>query len=443
MTFGCKLAAGAVLNQLSSAHTVFEAWQRVDHECNQMEGACISAPLGVRAPNCIRSHPQRGPVDLKPSLASSRRLRLVFLASLSAMIAGAAPAAQPTAAPSAPAGRWQEATLASYEAHLKALTTVTQACATARDLKTCDPLLVGPDDRVPLAAGANAPKRLVRYGWLRVLLSRAEEPDAPAPKITAGKNGDQPFTVPPPPTSQLLRLAQTRLAQDLAQVQALAAPPAAHSAERATMQEVLSGREYRNLQQADPTDTLLEKLGNWLNRIFDSATRWRAQSAWIGRLVVYGFLLGICVALVWRLLQLERRWRVRLVPEDRAPAAGAASTRNWQLWLDDARKAAAAGQWREAIHFVYWAAISRLESRRLWPADRARTPREYLALVAPEDSRRAGLATLTGSFERTWYGGRAAVEGDYKNAEALATALIDGVGAADAAVASAAKGGAR
>ena len=108
------------------------------------------------------------------------------------------------------------------------------------------------------------------------------------------------------------------------------------------------------------------------------------------------------------------------------PAAGAASARDWQLWLEDARQAAAAGLWREAIHFVYWAAISRLESRRLWPADRARTPREYLALVAPEDPRKPSLATLTGSFERTWYGGRAAAESDYRRAEQLAAALISG-----------------
>ena len=86
--------------------------------------------------------------------------------------------------------------------------------------------------------------------------------------------------------------------------------------------------------------------------------------------------------------------------------------------------------WREAIHFVYWAAISRLESKRLWPADRARTPREYLALVAPDDSRRDNLAALTRSFERTWYGGRPAGEGDYRAAEALAAALISGSGAA-------------
>ncbi len=118
------------------------------------------------------------------------------------------------------------------------------------------------------------------------------------------------------------------------------------------------------------------------------------------------------------------------MPESEGPVAQAASARDWQLYLEDAHGAAAAGEWRQALHFVYWAAISRLESKRLWPADRARTPREYLALVAVDDPRRAGLASLTGSFERTWYGGRAAGEGDYRQAEELATALISGSGAA-------------
>jgi hypothetical protein len=123
---------------------------------------------------------------------------------------------------------------------------------------------------------------------------------------------------------------------------------------------------------------------------------------------------------------LERRWRIRLTPDLDRPAPGAASARDWQLWLDDARNAATAGLWREAIHFLYWAAISRLESRRLWPADRARTPREYLALVAPEDARKPGLSQLTSTFERFWYGGRDAGEDDYKHAEDLASSLIAG-----------------
>jgi hypothetical protein len=345
---------------------------------------------------------------------------------LTASLAGAVSPIPFTSAP-APSGRWRDVSVDDYRKHLGELTALVQACARARDLKNCDPLLVGPDDRIPL--GADAARRLVRYGWLRVLFSKAEEPDAPAaPSDRSGKGapgsaGSQPA---PLTTSRLLQDAQQRLVADLAQTNGTTSAAPAHSLERETMALVLAGRDFRDLQQPTVRDSMLEKVGGWLNHLLESATRLRARSAWIGRLVVWGFLLGVSVALVWALLQLERRWRVRLVPESRAPAPGAPSARNWQLWLEDARRAAASGMWREAIHLVYWAAIARLESRRLWPADRARTPREYLALIAPEDPRRAGLAALTGSFERTWYGGRAAIENDYRQAEAIAASLIEG-----------------
>ena len=85
--------------------------------------------------------------------------------------------------------------------------------------------------------------------------------------------------------------------------------------------------------------------------------------------------------------------------------------------------AAAAGAWREAIHSVYWASISRLESGRLWPADRARTPREYLGLLGGADPRKPTLTALTRSFERTWYGGREAAAADFNAAMHLAAEL--------------------
>ena len=328
-----------------------------------------------------------------------------------------------------PSGRWRDASLDDYRRHLGELTSLVQACAKARDLKNCDPLLVGPDDRIPFGNDAIAGRRLVRYGWLRVLFSKAEEPDeAAAPSNPSTKNASGPAASQslPPTTSRLLQQAEQRLAADLAQATATASAAPAHSLERETMGQVLAGRDFRDLQQPTVRDSMLEKVGGWLNHLLESVTRLRARSAWIGRLVVWGFILGVSVALVWALLQLERRWRVRLVPEGRLPASNAPSTRNWQLWLEDARRAAASGMWREAIHLVYWAAIARLESRRLWPADRARTPREYLALIAPEDPRRAGLAALTGSFERTWYGGRSAEESDFRRAEAISASLIEG-----------------
>jgi hypothetical protein len=295
--------------------------------------------------------------------------------------------------------------------------------------------LVGLDDRVPLNNAANAERRLVRYGWLRVLLAKAQDKDVVAPdaKAVAGAlkpSADGATRPPRRTTSELLQDARTRLTQDLAQADgaASAQPLSAtgYNPVRDSMKQVLAGRDFRNLEAPNARDAALEKLGAWLNLLFDSIGRLQARSAWLGRVVVWGFILAVCVGLAWGLLQMERRWRIRLVPESSSLGVGAASARDWQLWLEDARRSAAAGLWREAVHFVYWAAISRLESRRLWPADRARTPREYLALVASDDPRRPGLSALTGSFERIWYGGRPAGEADYLKAEELAARLIEG-----------------
>ena len=344
--------------------------------------------------------------------------------------------AQAVVAPAIPqSSQPRDASLDDYRTHLEALTTLVDACGKARDMKTCDPAQVGTDDQVPLTPPANSPRRLVRYGWLRVLLSKAQDKDAapatPKPAPTPSEaNPWQNVRPIPPTTTELLTRAHQRLAGDLAQAGQAPTPAADHSPERAVMKQVLAGRDFANLEETDPKNSALEKVGDWLNRALENAVKLSSRAPWLGRALVWTFIVAICVGLVWGLLQLERRWRVRLVPEERSPAPGAASAIPWQVWLEDARRAAQAGLWREAIHFLYWASISRLESKRLWPADRARTPREYLALVAAEDARRPALATLTGSFERVWYGGRAADESDYQRAEQIASSLIGGSGSA-------------
>jgi hypothetical protein len=316
-----------------------------------------------------------------------------------------------------------------YRRHLVALAGLTQVCGKGRDVKSCDPLLVGLDDRVPL--GARGERRLVRYGWLRVLFSKAEESDEAQQAPAAGKQpetSNENARPKPRTTSQLLADAVARLQSDLVQA---GGPPAVqpdHAKERATMKEVLAGREFRSLKRPDTRDSILERINRWLNKLFEGMDKLSSNSRWVGRALIWGFLLAVGVGLAWWLLQMERRWRIRLLPENDGPAPDAASARDWQLWMADARGAAAHGLWREAIHFLYWAVISRLESKRLWPADRARTPREYLALVAPDDQRKPGLASLTVLFERTWYGGREAQEADYRRAEGLAQDLIAGTG---------------
>jgi hypothetical protein len=104
------------------------------------------------------------------------------------------------------------------------------------------------------------------------------------------------------------------------------------------------------------------------------------------------------------------------LPRDSVPHPSAPSAQPWDEWLEQGQKLGGEGRWREAVHHVYWAAISCLESRRLWPADRTRTPREYLGLVQGSPETRADLSTLTRSFEHTWYGGMPAGEKDFDQA---------------------------
>ena len=325
------------------------------------------------------------------------------------------------------------ATRAEYRTHLKDLQTMTAACAKTRNEEACDPEQVGTDDEIPWGMPGREQKRVVRFGWLRALLQQAQQPDdamkakgAPVKPDQAepDQTGEKQEAVAT--TSQLLENAQARLTEDLAESDAGAAAAAGHGQERAVLAQVLAGREFRNLKRSDQGPSLLERLANRINRFFEWLGSKHTHAAWVGRALIWGFLTLVGVGLAWGLLQMERRWRIRLVPDSDRPAPTAASARDWQLWLNDAREAAAHGQWREAIHFLYWAAISRLESKKLWPADRARTPREYLALVAADDPRKAGLGALTREFEWTWYGGRPAEETDYQRAKDLATHLFEG-----------------
>jgi hypothetical protein len=369
-----------------------------------------------------------------PALRTNACRAIVAASCVVCGVAGAAMAEALASVPTAPvASVSREVSLDEYRQHLQALVPAVEACAKARDTKTCDPMLVGPDDRVALDNDAHAERRVVRYEWLRALLLRAQLSDAPLPKPSEALPGLPDFSkaaIAEPTTSQLLKDAVTRLNGDPARIGDTGAAPPAHGDERKILKNVLARREFGGLGDSSMRDTLLEKLSDAINRFFNALASFSARSPWIGSLVFWGFMASVCAGLIWGLLQLERRWRVRLAPEQAEIAAAAPSARDWQLWLDDAQRAARERRWREAVRLVYWAAISRLESKRLWPADRARTPREYLALVAEQDPRRVGLDRLTRSFERFWYGGRAANEDDYLAAEELAEDLIAGGGGA-------------
>ena len=103
---------------------------------------------------------------------------------------------------------------------------------------------------------------------------------------------------------------------------------------------------------------------------------------------------------------------------------GAISEKPWRDWQAEAKAAAEQGRWREAVHLSYWAGISFLEGQGLWRPDRARTPREYLRLLPPNDDHRSALAELTSGFETVWYGNEQATEREF----AATTVLLERLG---------------
>ncbi len=326
---------------------------------------------------------------------------------------------------------WRDVTVAEYQQHVKDLDAIVAACQKQRSVAgagqtsfpACDPAQIGPNDRVHGFAATPTQTREVRYDWLRSVLTRAAKKDVAAQKTIFGSiphSNNKPASL-----DSLLTAARQRLEDDAVQAGAPTATPPNFSDERKSLNAILSQRAYQGVTQVSTMDRLREWFDNLLDRFFSGLVRFGEQAPWIVWLLRVLLIVAVCTALVWFLLRIERRARLRVVPEIEV-TAGAPSAREWQLWYQDAGAMAADGRWREAIHFLYWASISLLESRRLWPADRARTPREYLALLAAADPRKTNLTALTRSFERTWYGGREATASDFH----AALDLVRGLGVA-------------
>jgi hypothetical protein len=380
-------------------------------------------------------------------------------------------------------------TLAEYRGRLQAYDQLVQDCQQAilpGKPADCHGEHVEPEFQVALPSGA----RQVRYGWLRDLLNSAnreqsfsikigpknssnppqsnvkqaqshspqESPDDAPDKEdsddsnTSDKSAGAPAGAGEKPTVDLqpatlaerLSAARSRLAEDekLATAAEVNSSSGTKSEQKASKEvhlltEILSAKEF-NTVQAKPTikDKILEKIGNWIDKGFSKMMEVGAKSKWFGLTAEIGFVLLLCVGLVWLLIRLERQGRLASQTIEAGPGTHAASTRDWQLWLRDARQAADAAAWREAIHFLYWASISKLESSGLWPADRALTPREYLAVLPKESIHRSNLTALTRSFERTWYAGLPASESDFLQAETLAAKLGAQMHSAQARIAS-------
>ena len=125
---------------------------------------------------------------------------------------------------------------------------------------------------------------------------------------------------------------------------------------------ILARPEFAPVEESTALARLRRAIARWLQDLLDSLPISAFPSLPAG--AVYALLALALGLLGWILARtIRRRPRVALD----FPTAHPVPPRAWNVLLDDARAAAAAGDWRQAIRLAHSCGISFLESRGVWP----------------------------------------------------------------------------
>lgn len=285
--------------------------------------------------------------------------------------------------------------LKQYHDRLAALEKTVEACRVSHTTQTCDPALVGPDLNIVMSAGS----RTVHLDWARAALAADRAP---------GADNDG-----------RLRGVEERIAHDLNSSTANEAVDSSTIAQvHKHLDAVLARSEFRGSEDSGSIARAKQAIWSWIAHRLEALAVFSGTSPWFST-IFEGFIIAVpCVLLlIWTIRRLAMP---ELQGESSAPVdSNVLSAKPWQRWLTEAEDCAGQHRWRDAIHCLYWSAISRLEASGLWRADVARTPREYLTLLHRKHVFHGDLSELTHSFERIWYGNRTAREQDYQAAREL------------------------
>lgn len=171
---------------------------------------------------------------------------------------------------------------------------------------------------------------------------------------------------------------------------------------RKILTEILARREFRQTADSSALESLSKRVVEWLEQLTDMIGRSIPGGALISQVFAWIVAIAALVALTYWLFR--RRWS----RDEPVPLVTNVPRLTSREWIDRLRLALRDGDAREAIRCGYHAALFHLEEQGVWHVDEARTPREYLPLLAPQDARRAAMTSITRDFEMTWYGSRTA-----------------------------------
>jgi hypothetical protein len=299
-------------------------------------------------------------------------------------------------APGAHAAGLKDISVEEFRADVTRLEGVVAGCAASAS--ECNAEAVGDDVLVGELAKGGFEEH---WQWLRATLDEAKTAKAEE-RATLLRGAD----------GQLSELAQESAATPNAQQQQ------SFSRAREEANVVLSQAEFQ--RGGGPTwwDRTKARMLEWLERFFNGVVQVGSAAPWLGTLLEWVFFVGAAVGLLFFLLRNAARQRLRISLEDTA-----LRTTGWDReaedWAQWAEENAAAGEWRDAVHCLYWAAIVSLEGRRAWRHNPTRTPREYVRLLKPGSAQQQNLRSLTQIFERVWYGLRETEAAEYAEARAL------------------------
>lgn len=187
-------------------------------------------------------------------------------------------------------------------------------------------------------------------------------------------------------------------------------PDRADDATRKQLDQILSAREFNQVRGPTALELFKQRIQAWIVKLLRKIKPKIPDIEDVGQWFVWAMIaLAGAVAAIW-LYRVSLR---NMGSGQREILPFFPSSRNWHEWLTDARARAARGEWRDAIHYGFWAAVSRLESEGVWPPDKTRTPREYLNAIPASSLSKESFAVITRKFEASWYGGRPATEADF------------------------------
>jgi hypothetical protein len=185
----------------------------------------------------------------------------------------------------------------------------------------------------------------------------------------------------------------------------------ADDAIRKQLDQILNEREFDRVRGPSPLELLKQRIQSWIGRFLRKISPKSPDVQDLGQWLVWGMIaLAASIGGVW----LYRVSRQGLADRTREIVPFMPSARNWREWLADARASAARGDWRDAIHLGFWAAVSRLESEGVWAPDKTRTPREYLNAIPRSSSSLESFTAMTRVFEASWYGSRPTTAADFE-----------------------------